>query len=276
VKLTPRYGQSSIIEIDGAPDDQLLPVTRQRRRLLALLGGLSDEQWRAPTRCDGWSPQDVVAHLASVDNFWTTSVAAGLAGEPTRILENFDPQAHPPLLIAPMRTQPAAEVFEQFATACEGFLALLEKLDDPDWEKVAESPAGHVPIRMLAFHALWDAWIHERDIAIPLSLPLVDELDEVESALKYAAAAGPALDVSGSRPTVASACVRGVNPNVSFTLTVDQTVTVRNGTRDDTPLLAGPSPFLTDALSVRAPLPADAPAEWRELARGMATVFDAP
>jgi uncharacterized protein (TIGR03083 family) len=33
-------------------------------RLLRLLGGLSAEQWTAPTDCDGWAVRDVVAHLA--------------------------------------------------------------------------------------------------------------------------------------------------------------------------------------------------------------------
>lgn len=32
-------------------------------RLLRLLRGLHDEQWRAPTDCEGWDVHDVVAHL---------------------------------------------------------------------------------------------------------------------------------------------------------------------------------------------------------------------
>jgi uncharacterized protein (TIGR03083 family) len=36
----------------------------ERTRLLRLLGGLTDDQWRAPTDCDRWSVRDIVAHLA--------------------------------------------------------------------------------------------------------------------------------------------------------------------------------------------------------------------
>lgn len=37
----------------------------EREALLAELEQLSDEQWRSPSLCEGWTIQDVVAHLAS-------------------------------------------------------------------------------------------------------------------------------------------------------------------------------------------------------------------
>jgi uncharacterized protein (TIGR03083 family) len=39
-------------------------VDEERARLLRLLSGLTDDQWQAPTDCDGWSVRDIVAHLA--------------------------------------------------------------------------------------------------------------------------------------------------------------------------------------------------------------------
>ncbi len=36
----------------------------ERDALLALLPRFDDEQWRAPARTDGWSPHDIVMHLA--------------------------------------------------------------------------------------------------------------------------------------------------------------------------------------------------------------------
>jgi hypothetical protein len=44
----------------------------------------------------------------------------------------------------------------------------------------------------------------------------------------------------------------------------------------DAPCLRGSAVDLIEALSVRMPLPADAPAEWHRLLNGLATVFDAP
>jgi hypothetical protein len=102
MELSPRYDGSPIISIAGAPDDQLAPVVRQRRRTQAMLADLSEGDWRSPTRCDAWNVQDVVAHMVSVNDFWTASMRAGLAGVPTRMMVGFDPAATPELFVGPM------------------------------------------------------------------------------------------------------------------------------------------------------------------------------
>ena len=102
MKLTPRYDRPPIIEIAGAPDDQLAPVVRQRRRFEAMLADLGDDGWSAPSRCSGWTVHDVIAHLVGVNTFWEASVSAGAAGTPTRILTGFDPAATPPLMVEPI------------------------------------------------------------------------------------------------------------------------------------------------------------------------------
>lgn len=273
MKLSPRY-DVEVLTIEGRPDDQGETVRRQRRRMESLLAGLTDEQWRSPSRCAGWTVQDVIAHLVGVNAFWETSVSAGLSGAPTQMLANFDPAAHPPLLIESMRTLAPRETYEQFVASNDGFLGVLAALDDDEWSTAAESPAGRVSIRLLAFHALWDSWVHERDIAIPLGLPVAEEPDEIASCLRYAAAAGPVLmldddSFAGDFGVVAD------NPRVAFTLTVDDAVAIRNGPADDSiPCLRGGAVDLVEALSIRAALPRDAPAEWEQLVKRLATVFD--
>ena len=45
-------------------DDQLWgAIDRQRVRVADLLEGLTEEQWRQPSLCDGWTVRDVGAHL---------------------------------------------------------------------------------------------------------------------------------------------------------------------------------------------------------------------
>jgi len=275
VKLSPRYDAPALLSIDGRADDQAVVVSRQRRRMETLLDGLGDDEWNAPSRCDGWTVQDVVAHLVGVNAFWEASVKAGLTGTPTRILAAFDPAAHPPLMIEPMRALSGREVFDQFVASNRGFLDALAPLDDAGWSMTAESPAGHVSIRLLAFHALWDAWIHERDIALPLGLTPTEEPDEIASSLRYAAAVGPALTISGDTPLVGELSVAATDPDVSFALTVGDAVNVRDESSvADAPCLRGNAVALVEALSIRAALPADAPLEWRQLVTGLATVFD--
>jgi uncharacterized protein (TIGR03083 family) len=275
VKLSPRYDGSPILSIDGAPDDQRAPVTRQRRRMEQLLAGLSDDEWRAPSRCDEWTNQDVISHLITVNNFWAASVAAGLAGEPTRMLATFDPAAHPPLMVDGMRSLTPREVFDQFVASNDSFLGALDPLDADGWSALAESPAGHVSIRLLAFHAIWDSWIHERDIALPLGLTPAQEPDELHSCLRYAAAVGPALTVSEGTAFASTLAVDASGPRDRFVLEVTDAVAVHDDEwPDGTPCLEGTAVELIEALSIRGPLPADAPAEWRTLLTGLATIFD--
>ena len=276
MKLSPRYDGPALLDIDGAPGDQLVPVTRQRRRMETFLSALTDDEWRSPSRCDGWSIQDVISHLVTVNSFWATSVRAGVAGAPTQMLANFDPAAHPPLMVDGMRSLAPREVFDQFVASNDDFLGALASLDDRGWSARAESPAGHVSIRSLAFHAIWDAWIHERDIALPLDQVPPQEPDELGSCLRYAAALGPGLAITNGTSTPGIFAVAATEPDIQFVLAVGESVVVRNEPPPEAaPCLRGAAIALTEALSVRGPLPADAPPEWHRLLHGLATVFDA-
>lgn len=210
--ISPRYDGPVILSIAGSVDDQLVPVVRQRRRLEAMLAGLAADEWAAPSRCDGWCVQDVVAHLVGVNSFWHGSVAAGLAGAPTRFLASFDPAATPPALVARMSALAPAQVLEQFVSSNDSLLGAFSNLDADGWSTMAESPAGHVPIRLLAQHALWDAWVHERDIALPLGQMPAEEPDEVQSCLRYSAAVSPALAIGLGRSRAGRFAVEATRP----------------------------------------------------------------
>ncbi|HEY3831564.1 MAG TPA: maleylpyruvate isomerase N-terminal domain-containing protein [Acidimicrobiia bacterium] len=279
MRLTPLYGGGAPIAFDGPIDDQAEPLTRQRRRFRATLADLDDAQWRAPTRCDGWAVSDVVAHLVTVDGFWEASVRAALAGSPTEVLANFDPAAHPPLLIAPLQQLSRTELLERYERACEGFLDALASVRGEQWNLLGESPAGHVSLRLVAQHALWDCWVHERDVALPLDIAPAAEPDEVTSCLRYAVAIGPHLVRNGSAAdrVVGTFGVVASAPDFVITVTVgDEVIITGIAPPQGAPLLRGNAAALTDALSVRGPLPGDAPPEWHTLARALAAVFDAP
>ncbi|MGO9876862.1 MAG: maleylpyruvate isomerase family mycothiol-dependent enzyme [Acidimicrobiia bacterium] len=274
--VAPRYEGPPIISIAGPPDDQLVPVVRQRRRLAAMLVDLREDDWRSGSRCDAWTVQDVVSHLVGVNVFWRASVLAGLAGTPTRVLAGFDPATTPALMVAPMRELTPTAVLDQFIESNEAFLSVLADLDDAGWAMLAESPAGHVPIRLIASHALWDCWIHERDIALPLGLTPSTEPDEVEASLRYAAALSPALAIATGHVLTGRFAVQATNPELSCVLEVGESVAVRDEiTPREAPCLRGDAVALIEALSIRAPLPAATPSAWVGLLDGLATAFTA-
>ncbi len=278
MQLRPHYGPDPLIVLDGPPSAIAAPVIRQRRRLVEVLAGLSAEQWAHPSRCEGWSALDVIIHLDSTNAFWTFSVQAGIAGRPTQFLATFDPVASPAELVAAAGDLTHAEVLDRFRASTEVFVDLLAGLDDAGWTALAEAPPGHLSVAALAHHAIWDSWIHERDILLPLGLDQVLEPDEVAASLRYAAALSPAFAVNSGFATTGLVEVAVTEPDLAFVVAVGDHVAVREpAPGDGEPILrlAGDAVALTEALSIRAPLDQEVPADAAWVLRGLAEVFDA-
>jgi uncharacterized protein (TIGR03083 family) len=254
--------------------DPSVPLLRQRRRFGELLGTLDDAQWAAPSRCDQWSVRDVVAHLVTVDQFWLLAIGAGLAGAPTRFLATFDPVATPAQLVDAMGDTPA-EVLGRFVEGVEGLADALGGLDAEQWALPAESPPGHVPLHALARHALWDAWVHERDVVLPLGMQPVEEPDEVALSLEYVAALSPGFLAMYGSTRPGTLVVDGTDPDVRVVVELGATVTVHDGhAPEDALRLVGPSVQLVDALSLRAPLPCEVDDAGAWMLSGLSTAFD--
>ena len=274
MQLNPHYGTEPVLVLAGDPTAILEPTVRQRRRLAATVGGFTEAEWTHPSRCEGWSSRDVIVHLDSTNFFWTQSIAAGLRGEPSRFLATFDPVTTPAASVARSHEMSSAEVLDRFVASTNTLTELLESLQPDDWTRLAESPPGHVTIDAVAHHALWDAWVHERDIVLPLALAPIVEIDEVTACLRYVAALGPILALGRGMDERGRLAIHATEPTVDVLVDIREHVVVTDeaGAADLT--LEGPAADLVDALSVRRPLDqavADAVA-W--MIDGLATTFD--
>lgn len=278
VLLNPRYGDDPVVVLEGDPAAIAGPLVRQRRRFVEELGQLSDDQWAQPSRCAGWSAQDVIVHLDSTNTFWRFSLAAGRSGEPTRFLATFDPVASPAELVAGAGPKAPEEVLASFAASTEAFAQLVESMADDEWTVLAESPPGHVSASALAHHALWDSWVHERDVLLPLGLTAPEEADEVAACLRYAAALAPGLALTNGADGTGTLLVHATDPDLAVFVEVDGRVTVRDGA--PTPagpidlMLTGDAVELVEALSMRRPLGRELPADAAWLVQGLADVFE--
>jgi uncharacterized protein (TIGR03083 family) len=273
MQLSPRYGSDPLIEVDGSPSAIAVPVARQRRRLAQVLESFTPEQWASPSRCDGWSARDVIVHLHSTNAFWTYSIAAGLGGAPTRLLAGFDPVASPAQLVAAS----PPEVLDRFTTSTLELVDAIEALDEASWTVLAEAPPGHLRISAVAHHALWDSWIHERDILLPLGIEPAREADEITACLRYAAALGPAFAANAEASARGTLAVVASAPDIAFVVEIGERVDVRAGDSGDAAAdltLRGPAVDLLDALSMRRPFDPPVPEESAWLVRGVAEVFD--
>lgn len=277
MELQPRYVDAGdpVIQLVEVDDDVREAAVRQRRRGVEALRSLSDEQWRSPSRCDGWSVKDVAGHLTSTNGFWVASIRGGLAGEPTRYLANFDPKATPAAIAAAVAAEPAEKTFADLEASTEEVCRTIEALSDDDLSVLAEAPPGHVSIEAVVHHALWDSWIHERDMLLPLGddVPVVAE--EVRSTLRYALALSPAFVAWQHPGTTGATGVVATDPDLEMTARIsdDCVIVTSEAPPADALTLRGTAVELAEFLSVRAPYGGEIPDDQAWMLTGLATAF---
>ena len=273
--MTPRYDDAPALQADGLISDPSIPLLRQRRRFADVLALLEPEQWSSATRCERWSVQDVVMHLVGVNQLWQLSFEGAHAGTPTRLFQYFDPAVTPAQHVAAMPEWTPSETLARFVETNDALAAVLADSDEDTWAQTGESPLGHVTLRLVAVHALWDSWIHERDVLLPLGITPVEEPDEVLACLWYAAALGPALLATRGSTRHGTLAVDATDPRVQVVITAGPHVTVVPGvTRPDLAQLSGHAAELAEGLSFRQELAVVVASDDRWLLSGLDAAFD--
>ena len=165
----------------------------QRRRLLDLFRGFGDETWAAPTRCTEWSVHEVVRHLCDV-TLKSTALLRGATPESVGT-EDVDPRTTPATWLTRSAGERPHDTLVVFEDASAELLAEVDRhiRDASD----AEVPwlYGQVPWSIAVLHVFWDAWVHERDILLPLRRPHESPAVESRAAATYGLTMGclPAL-----------------------------------------------------------------------------------
>jgi uncharacterized protein (TIGR03083 family) len=273
MKLTPRYDTEPLVRLTPMVEGIATTVTRQRDRLAATLADLDADQWATPSRCEGWSVQDVIIHLASTNGFWAHSINQGLAGEPTRYLLGFDPVVSPAQLVAAAQGTEPNDTLTQFQQGNQALADALSSVDD--WDVLAEAPPGHIAIGLVAIHALWDSWVHERDVVIPLGLdPVIDDA-ELEACLLYAGALGPSFQASTGSTRCGVIALETTSPDVHAVIEAGPVVRIHRGAPPSGAIvLTGDSVEVLEQLSFRAPFTPPGTDGDRWLFQGLADAFD--
>ena len=272
MQISPRYDgpPALVVEADvGRPGEALM---RQRRRLLQELQKLDDAGWATQSRCSEWPVQGVITHLTSADQFWALSIASALGGEPTRFLVGFDPVATPAQMVAAHAGKPPAETLNSFDEAVDDLATAVTGIYD--WHLLGEAPPGHIPLTGVVLHALWDGWVHERDVLIPLGITPVEEPDEVSGCLSYAAAISPSFGAVAGSGREGTLCIAATDPTIELTVGIGDSVVVRDGLVDGAACLKGRAVDLVEGLTYRAPLDHDLAPEDAWMIAGLGQVFD--
>lgn len=275
MQLNPRYGADPIISVEGFSADPIALMVRQRKRFGALLAHLDDDQWASPSRCDGWTVQDVITHLISTNQFWAFSITAGLNGAPTRFLSTFDPVRSPAELVIAAGTPSPSETLASFMESNDTLVGSVVAVGDGLWTTLAEAPPGHVSIGCLVLHALWDSVIHERDIALPLGLAISHQPDELAASLIYATALNLALHAGTGSDDTGAVVLRTTDPDVHARAELTDAVRVGpDSVLEGAFVLTGDTLEALEALSCRTPMHVEVGPDDRWLFDGLSTVFD--
>ena len=161
-------GESTVPGMHHLPAVDLLARTWDS--LDPLLAELSEEEWKTPTECPGWSVQDNVSHLVDYES--------RLLGRPGPEHEVGDlPHLKNPMGSANeigvdwRRQFTGAEVLAEFREVTAARREQLDALTAADLEQEVQTPAGPGTLADLLQLRLMDTWSHEQDIRRALGRP---------------------------------------------------------------------------------------------------------
>jgi uncharacterized protein (TIGR03083 family) len=227
----------------------------QRSRFIATLKSFGPSEWAAGTRCTGWSAHDVARHVADVAELDIARLAGGTL---ERFLRHgpFQPHTSPVKWLEDTAGQETQETVKILAERAEDeyacFSRRIEENDEASDFGVLGRP-NHWSV--LSLHVYWDAWMHERDIAIPVGLEIRSSVEELRLMAMYSAllAAQPTV-ISGEHLRV-SLVLRG-SPDAVYHIDGDpDDISVTAGTSTPIEVVEGELGVVLDSLVGRGPEP---------------------
>ncbi len=143
-------------------------------RLDGLFASLDEEGWSRPTRCEGWSARDVLAHLAGEELYNHACLDGDLDGffamveqEGVKGFDQFNEWC-----VRQRRDLPVEQVLEEWRTK-NG--ETRERMRALGREGVLQTSAGPYPVDLQTFHYDSEFATHADDVGAPVS---EEELDQ--------------------------------------------------------------------------------------------------
>lgn len=135
-----------------------------------LCDGLTEEQWKRPTGCPGWSVQDNLAHLVDYETF-----ALGRPRPDHQVADmphaRNDMGRMNEVGVDARRARPGDEVLAEFRQVTAARMEHLRGLSEDDLEVETQTPVGPGTVRELLTLRTMDTWSHEQDIRRALGVP---------------------------------------------------------------------------------------------------------
>ncbi|MBT3352499.1 MAG: maleylpyruvate isomerase family mycothiol-dependent enzyme [Nitrospinaceae bacterium] len=142
-------------------------VERENHRFIAILRALSEDKWRAPTWCTGWSAADVVAHMTLGARFYAHVIPAGRAGlieMPFGAADQKSFWAHRDKVGAELAALPGSERVDAFEEAIWALQKQFDAIRTEDMNNKAWHWMCLCPVHSYPGQRLYELVLHDWDI----------------------------------------------------------------------------------------------------------------
>lgn len=162
----------------------------------ALLGGLSEAQWRAASPLPGWDVKALVAHMIGTESF-LAGIAAPQPDIDVSTLEHVrnDVGVMNECWVRHLSAHADADVLASFRAITTDRRQALASLSEEEWDAVTMTPTGPDSYGRFMRIRVFDCWMHEEDIRVALQRPPSDEdlagpaaslaVDEIAATMGY-------------------------------------------------------------------------------------------
>jgi uncharacterized protein (TIGR03083 family) len=137
----------------------------------ALGADLTEPEWKRPTECPGWSVQDNLVHLSTVELM--------LQGNPLPAAPIADDLAHVKndigraneQAVESRRAWSGGEALEEFRSVTRARVAALRSLDAAGFDARSWTPVGPGTVRDALPFRIFDSWVHGQDMRRAVERP---------------------------------------------------------------------------------------------------------
>ncbi|MGQ4810081.1 hypothetical protein NKDENANG_03527 [Candidatus Entotheonellaceae bacterium PAL068K] len=140
------------------------------RSIEELSATLTEDDWKTPTDCPGWSVQDQLSHLVGAENRLLGRPGPKHTPSDLNHVKNEIGERNE-VLVDWRRSWSGAEVLAEFREITGERLRCLRGLSADDFAAETQTPIGPGTVRLLIEIRIFDAWIHEQDMRRALKRP---------------------------------------------------------------------------------------------------------
>lgn len=251
------YGDAGVpMRVANEPAQIEAAWRSHRARLRGWLGELPASRWSTPTRCSAWDVTGLVQHLISGAQFLGYTLHLAGKGEASRLLQGFDPQQTPALTAEQFRGLSQRDLLDRLAGMDERVQRECEVLAETGWDRLAEAPAGNVPAYLSLNHFLFDSWVHERDLLLPMTETPVSDPVEASVVTGYVLALACVAREADAATDPAAAYdvhISDLDQTMHVECAADGSATAGFAPRAATSHVSGRAGDLVDSLTGRSP-----------------------